>query len=211
MMGCRDPRTPTAAVAVVPMTHPCCRAMRTKPLRFFRISVVTPGRQESDSAAPPMTMATALPVPFLDSRYPMARRVTGHRPAAERTTGAVGLPARAAPRGRGPREGPCLVGPCQGQWKGACCCGRAPREGQGPLGCQPCGQGAGKVWAGRGQGASKMRVEFRQGAGRVQAEHHPCPACSWGAQRPSVPGFSQMGLGSPPGAPLAVGIAPSVL
>lgn len=97
LMGRRDPQT-LPAVAAVPVTHPCCRAMRTKPLRFFRMSVVTPGRQESDSAAPPMTMATALPVPFLDSRYPMARRVTGHKPAAERTTDAVGLPARAAPR-----------------------------------------------------------------------------------------------------------------
>lgn len=91
-MGCQDPQTPTVAV---PLTHPCCRAKRTKPLRFFRMSVVTPGRQESDSATPPMTTATALPVPFLDSRYPMARRVTGHSPAAERTTGAVGLPAPA--------------------------------------------------------------------------------------------------------------------
>lgn len=73
------------------VTHPCRRAMRTKPLRFLRMSVVTPGRQDSDSAAPPMTMATALPVPFWDSRYPMARRVTGNSPAAARSTGAVAL------------------------------------------------------------------------------------------------------------------------
>lgn len=62
--------------------------------------------------------------------------------------------------------------------------------------------------AGCGQGASKVRVELRQGAGRVQAERRPCPACSWGAQRSSVPGFPQMGPGSPPGAPLPVGALP---
>lgn len=92
------------------VTHPCRRAMRTKPLRFLRMSVVTPGRQDSDSAAPPMTMATALPVPFWDSRYPMARRVTGNSPVAGRSTGAVRL------QRPGARQGPPRVPPSDGTW-----------------------------------------------------------------------------------------------
>lgn len=147
------------------VTHPWRRAMRTKPLRFLRMSVVTPGRQDSDSAAPPMTMATALPVPFWDSRYPMARRVTGNSPAAGRDTGAVAL-QRPATR-QGPPRVPRATAPG----------GTGARTVQGlPLLRAGAGEGAGReragaAWGSQGggntQGVDEQRARRRSGPDRV--------------------------------------------
>lgn len=153
------------------VTHPWRRAMRTKPLRFLRMSVVTPGRQDSDSAAPPMTMATALPVPFWDSRYPMARRVTGNSPAAGRDTGAVALQRPAT------RQGPPRVPSSDGTWRDRGKDGtRAPsaagrgwgRRGQGAgRGCV--GQSGRREQAGCGRATGKAEELSRQGVGKVRA------------------------------------------
>lgn len=139
------------------VTHPCRRAMRTKPLRFLRMSVVTPGRQDSDSAAPPMTMATALPVPFWDSRYPMARRVTGHSPAAGRSTGAVALQCP------GTRQGPPRIPPSDGAWWD-----QRKDRARAPPAAAGSGQGVRRVRAERGgRGGDSGEGGHRQGTGRV--------------------------------------------
>lgn len=139
------------------VTHPCRSAMRTKPLRFLRMSVVTPGRQDSDSAAPPMTMATALPVPLWDSRYPMARRVTGNSPAAGRSTGAAAL------QRPGTRLGPARVPPSDGTWGD-----RGEDSARAPSAAGRERAGVGKARAGSGEG--RLRAPRAEGAGRVCKE-----------------------------------------
>lgn len=63
-----------------PNPYPLCSASFTKPLRFFRVTEFMPGAQSRDSAAPPTTITTALPVPLCDRRWSIELRFTGQIP-----------------------------------------------------------------------------------------------------------------------------------
>lgn len=81
--ACCWPHASTAAshnCCVKPCSHPNSRAILTNPFLCFTTTVLTPGEDARDSAAPPITITTALPFPFLERRWARLDLLTGQRP-----------------------------------------------------------------------------------------------------------------------------------
>lgn len=79
----------TAAVPSVcfkPTSHPNSSAIRTNPFLCLTTTVLTPGEDARDSAAPPITITTALPFPLLERRCTRLDLLTGQRPVQARKT-----------------------------------------------------------------------------------------------------------------------------
>lgn len=68
------------SLCVKPSSHPNSRANRTNPFLCLMTTVLTPGAEARDSAAPPMTITTALPFPLLERRCTRLDLLTGHKP-----------------------------------------------------------------------------------------------------------------------------------
>lgn len=67
-------------LCVKPCPHPNSSAILTNPFLCFTTTVLTPGADARDSAAPPITITTALPFPFLERRWARLDLLTGQRP-----------------------------------------------------------------------------------------------------------------------------------
>lgn len=61
-------------------SHPNSRAILTNPFLCFTTTVLTPGEDARDSAAPPITITTALPLPFWERRWARLDLLTGQWP-----------------------------------------------------------------------------------------------------------------------------------
>jgi len=64
--------------------YPVLNAIFINPLRFLNFKVADPGYASNDSAAPPMTMMAAFPVPFFVHTYVMLSLDTSFKPKPSR-------------------------------------------------------------------------------------------------------------------------------
>lgn len=66
-------------------SHPNSRAVLTNPFLFLTTTVLIPGEEARDSAAPPITITTAFPLPLFERRWTRLCLLTGQRPDQSKT------------------------------------------------------------------------------------------------------------------------------